>query len=300
MSSSIAPRLIAPGSADDPLVVVRSDFWHFNSIGLFDGDRACAIDPGIRRADIELLAARLRWCGDLDRPRRIDQVIVTHSHHDHLRGWPHFEGADVIQPRVAAYKDPGAQKRILAAKTAVDARLGESHADFAYPPAHVTFEDEPALRKVGGREVELRFLPGHSNCTSVVWIPSLRTLCSADYLVSPGLPYCRWDADAFDAALDQLSAWTTELGIERVWPSHNAPIHGQDNVLAAIDLDRRVMQTLRERAPAALNASDDEFSAAKAMARGLDEVRGWKAGLQARQDVDNARRVLASLSRQSV
>ena len=292
----IGPRLLQPGSSADPLVVVRSDFWHFNAIGFFDGDSACVIDPGIRREDIELLGARLRWQGRDASPRSVETVILTHSHHDHLRGWPHFESADVIQPAVAAFKPPLSRKRILAAKSAVDRRLDEEHTGFSYPPAHGTFESTRTVQ-VGTCELELRFLPGHSNCTSAVWIPSLRTLCTADYLVSPGLPYCRWDADAFDTALDTLTHWVQQDQIERVWPSHNHPINGQSDILEAIDLDRRVMQTLRARAVDAIDRGLDGQTAIDFMVEDLDAVRGWHAGLQGRQDLDNAQRVLDSLAR---
>ncbi|MFT7679069.1 MAG: glyoxylase-like metal-dependent hydrolase (beta-lactamase superfamily II) [Planctomycetota bacterium] len=296
--SSIGPRLIEPGSAADPLVAVRSDFWNFNGLGFYDGEEACVIDPGIRREDIELLGTRLRWAGGRTSPRRITKVLVTHSHHDHFRGWDSFPGAEVILPRVAADKAATPRRRILAAKSAVDDRLGEVHEGFRYPNAYPIFDERLSLQ-VGSREVELRFLPGHSDCTSVVWIPSLRTLCTADYLVSPGLPYCRWDADAFDAALDTLTRWTQEEGIERVWPAHNAPILGNAAILAAIDADRRVMQALRERAHEVHASGLDGLEAARAVSENMDGVRGWEAGVQRRQDVDNARRVLAAVAASS-
>ena len=285
------PRFLQPGSKADPLVVVRSDFWHYNSLGLFDGQNACVIDPGIRREDVELLAARLRWQGKVQSPRKIEQVILTHSHHDHLRGWKHFPKADIVQPAVSAYKALGARQRILASKSAIDQHLGERHSGFGYPPAHLTFEGVCDLQ-IGSRELQLRFLPGHSNCTSVVWIPSLRTLCTADYLVSPGLPYCRWEADAFDAALDALTKWVEEDRIERIWPSHNAPILGQTEILKAIDLDRRIMQVLRTRAKQALDKQLDDKAAIAWMVHELDSIRNWAAGRSGQQDLDNAQRVL--------
>jgi hypothetical protein len=39
---------LTAGAVDDPLVVLRSDFWAFNAIGIIGTQSACAVDPGAR------------------------------------------------------------------------------------------------------------------------------------------------------------------------------------------------------------------------------------------------------------
>ena len=113
--------------------------------------------------------------------------MLTHSHHDHIRGWQHFPGAQIHMPEVAANKPIDSQARILAGKTAIDERLQIQDPSFTYPTAQHTF-DSPTDIQVGAERVQLIPLFGHSNCCSVVWIESLRTLCTQDYLVSPASP----------------------------------------------------------------------------------------------------------------
>lgn len=284
-----APSLLRPGSARDPLVVVRSPFWSFNAIGLFDGDAALVIDPGIYPEDIALLdaAVRTRAGG----ARAVTYVVVTHSHHDHIRGWQRFPGARVVLPRVAAEKGDTARRRILAAKATIDARLGVEDPGFAYPRADAVF-DERAVLRVGALEVQLRFLPGHSDCTSVAWIPALRTLCTADYLVSPGLPYCRWEAHAFEAALTEMRRWVTDEGVERVVPAHDDLIEGHAAVLAAIDLELAYFRHLRADVRARLASGAPEEQVIADAARAIDAWRATDVGRRRVQDTDNARRVV--------
>ncbi|MDA1266479.1 MAG: MBL fold metallo-hydrolase, partial [Planctomycetota bacterium] len=237
--------LLVEGTPQDPLVVVRSRLWQFNGIGFFSGDEAVVVDPGIDPTEIALLTERVTTAHRDGPPRRVTHVLVTHSHHDHIRGWSRFEGAEVILPRVAAEKDEAARGRILAAKHKIDQHLEVDDPGFAYPEADRVFDEQVSVR-CGELTLEMRFLPGHSNCTSVVWVPQLRTLCTADYLVSPGLPYCRWQATAFDEALATLRRWVDELGVERIVPAHRELHLGRDAVFAAIAADEWAMRRTRE------------------------------------------------------
>jgi len=151
-----------------------------------------------------------------------------------------------------------------------------------------------------GLELELRFLPGHSDCTSVVWIPQLATLCSADYLVSPGLPYCRFEARLFEEALQTLERWTLELGIERILPAHNDLIEGRANILAALHEERDYFQFLREKARELRPDAESREALVRTLARACTERRGVSLGGKERQDLDNARRVVAEEWREDV
>lgn len=280
--------LLVPGTTEDPLVVVRSRLWQFNGIGLWSGDEAVVIDPGITPDEIDELHERVTTAERDGAPRRVTTVVLTHSHHDHIRGWSRFPGARVVAPRVVADKGEVARSRILAAKERIDAHLEVSDPGFGYPEVDEVFDERLELR-CGELQLELRFLPGHSDCTSVVWIPALRTLCTADYLVSPGLPYCRWQAAAFDGALRTMARWTSELGIDRVVPAHRDLHEGRAAVEAALARDTEYMDTLRAEVRAALAAGDSLELAARAIA-------AWRAedvGKRERQDLDNAQRIAA-------
>ncbi|MDF1836409.1 MAG: MBL fold metallo-hydrolase [Planctomycetota bacterium] len=296
--------MLLPGSARDPLVVVRSGFWNFNGIGLFDGDEALVVDPGIFPEDIALLGTAVATRGNPDRPRTIEHVILTHSHHDHIRGWQHFPGARVTTPQPVADKNATSRERIVAAKTAIDETLGTPDPDFVYPSAETvprlhTFEQQTSLR-VGELEVELHLLLGHSNCCSVVWIPAHQTLLTGDYLVSPGIPYCRWQAKEFEEALVWLRQFTTDRDVQRVIPANNAILKSNAEIKSALELEIDYFAHLRATCQD-LHATG--LSKDKAIRQAADtiipfrESRGKTTTRAARrQDRDNAGRILKEIA----
>lgn len=269
------------------LVVLRCGLWRYNAIGLVSEGAACAIDPGITPEEIGALRTRLTRDG-----ATVTHVVLTHAHHDHIRGWQAFPGAVVSMPRIGADKSADARARILAGKAQVDRKLGLDDADFRYPEVDVAFDDR-AQFELGALTVETRFLAGHSNCTSVVVVPELRTLFSADYLVHPGLPYCRFEAAPFEAAHRTLRAWALAEGIERIVPAHESVLEGQAAILAAIDAELEYFAVLRADIARRLAAGEDETHLTRAAAAMLGARRGVDLGPRAIQDLDNARRVLA-------
>ncbi len=281
---------LTAGPADDPLIVLRSDFWGYNSIGIIGEDSACAVDPGVRPGEL----TRLRRSLETRRGQRlVSNVVLTHSHHDHIRGWQAFPGARISMPQVAAEKPAQARQRILAAVRAIDEHLAVTAPEFTYPLVDEAF-DEMLAFDLGRCPVEVHFLPGHSNCTSVVHLPSCKTLLTADYLVMPGLPYCRWEVESHEEALRTLLRWCGEWGVERIVPAHNEILQGE-RLRAAILEDLEYFAVLREVVAGELACGRDRESAVRRAAKRMGVRRGRDIGGRRRQDLDNARRVLGVL-----
>ncbi len=283
--------LIDTPVGESGLVVQRCDLWGYNAIGIVSGDAAVAVDPGITPEGIATFRAALEAGG----ARRVTHVVLTHSHHDHIRGWNAFGDAVVVAPSVVAAKKDGPRARILAGKSKVDERMGVSDEDFVYPVVDRTFEEQMTLQ-VGTLTLELRSLPGHSDCTSIVLVPELKALLSADYLVSPGLPYCRWEAAPFERANGTLKDLIVEFGIERVVPAHNDLLESQDAALAAIEEELSYFRFLRQEVERQLEHNLPTDKLLRACGAAMAERRGVDLGPKARQDADNARRVLKELS----
>ena len=284
-------HFLLDGSTDDPLVVLRSATWAYNSIGLFDGDQALVVDPGLATSEVHALRQHLeKGCG-ASSERRFSHVLLTHAHHDHMRGWMEFPGAAVTFPQVAAEKEATPRERILAAKAKFDEKLDDPVVGFRYPEPDLTFKDVLRL-KVGNLEIEQRFLPGHSNCTSIVWIPALKTLLSADYLVTPGMPYCRWQARDFEQAIETLTTWTLEERIERIVPAHQTILNGHDAILEALAAEREYMCVLREQVRHLIAEGIETWPGVRSAAKFMVTRRGSDLGGR-RQDLDNARRIWA-------
>lgn len=271
---------------DSGLIVQRSEHWGYNAIAVVSGGEACVVDPGITRGEIESFRAAVER-GD----RVVTHVLLTHSHHDHIRGWDAFGEARVIAPVVVDEKDERARRRILAGKSKFDERIGEPNETFRYPEIDRTFVERDEL-SVGRLNVELRFLPGHSNCTSVVIVPELRSMLSADYLVTPGLPYCRFEVGPFEAAHREMLDLIEEYDLVRVVPAHNAILESKDAIQAAIRVELDYFAALREFVQSYRDEGLDGDRLIKACGRAMGERRGVDLGARARQDLDNAKRLI--------
>jgi len=275
---------------DGTLVVLRCCLWRYNAIGLVSQGVACAVDPGITPDELATLRTRLQVGG-----ARVTHVVLTHAHHDHIRGWQAFPGASVVMPRIGADKEPDRRARILAGKRQVDTKLGVDDPDFVYPVVDVRVDEHYTIT-LGALTVEVRFLPGHSNCTSVVLVPESKTLFSADYLVHPGLPYCRFEAAPFEEAHRRMRAWVLAGEVERVVPAHEDVLVGRSAILAALDEELDYFAHLRGEVRARLAAGENGERLVRAAASALTERRrartGEDVGARGVQDQDNARRVL--------
>ncbi|QDV06547.1 Hydroxyacylglutathione hydrolase [Planctomycetes bacterium Poly30] len=282
--------LVDTAAGADGLVVQRCQLWGYNAIGVVSGDEAIAVDPGITPEEIASFRAALLANG----ARRVTHVVITHSHHDHIRGWDAFEGATIVAPSAVASKPADSRARILAGKAKVDERMGVADSSFEYPSVDVTFGEAHELR-VGHLSLLLRSLPGHSDCSSVVVIPKLRTLLSADYLVSPGLPYCRWEPAPFERANERLSEFIEEFDIDRVVPAHNDLLESRGAALSAIEEELSYFRFLRTEVRRQMALGVTGHRLLHACAAAMTERRGVDLGRKAHQDADNARRVQKEL-----
>lgn len=260
-----------------------SRLWHFHAHAVVAGTDAALVDPGIFPDELDALAKDLE-----SRRARVAIVFLTHSHHDHIRGWQRFTGARVAAPKAVAEKDESARARILAAKEAIDKKFGASDPGFAYPKADLLLESPSAL-PLGDCEILFRMNPGHSNCSSTLIVPKERALFSGDYLVSPGMPYCRWRVDEFQQALERLRGWVSEFGVETIYPAHNEPIAGRAAIEAALAAERNYFERLLEIVEK-LDAPDrPEEEIAKLAAQAIRPGKLWE------QDRDNAKRALREI-----
>jgi len=261
----------------------RSRFWHFNAHAILCEGEAAVVDPGIFPDELDRFAQTIAARG-----ARVREVILTHSHHDHIRGWQRFQGARVVVPKRLQEKDATARARILAAKAAVDAKFGVDDPGFSYPEPGLAFDEETTLY-VGGSEVLLRMNPGHSDCSSVVIVPAARALFSGDYLVSPGMPYCRWRVDRHVGALENVARWAEEFAVETACPAHNDPIQGKAAIGEALRLEKEYFDCLRQIVAELFQQKLPEEELIKETARRIRPGKLWE------QDRDNARRALREL-----
>jgi hypothetical protein len=106
------------------------------------------------------------------------------------------------------------------------------------------------------------------------------------------MPYCRWQARDFERAIETLTTWTLEDGIERIVPAHESILEGRDAILEALAAERDYMRVLRNQVQQLAAVGVDAEIGTRQAARFMVARRGSDLSGR-RQDIDNARRMWA-------
>ena len=146
------------------------------------------IDPGTNSYIFEELQLISTGVGK----RRVEQIILTHEHFDHSGGLQYF--IDEYKPSVLA--------------------LSKS-----LPTTNQTHDGQ--IIKVGNREAQILFTPGHSSDSLCIYVPEEKTLFSGDtplFIKAPGGSY----TSDYVEALKRLM----KLDIRTIYSGHDYPIIG--------------------------------------------------------------------------
>lgn len=194
--------------------MLTSGIWQLSSVVLSARGGCWVVDPGYFPRELEALEARASARG------KVDAVVFTHGHWDHVVGWRSFPTARVLGSARLAQAVAGRDR--AAAKNLEDARefdgrwYIERGAPLAWPEA-VTPVAEGEVRRIGDFEITALHLPGHSDDGLALLVRDYGLLIAGDYLSPLEIPFVE-DLDAYRATLRRLLALLPEL--ESVIPGH--------------------------------------------------------------------------------
>ena len=220
----------------------RGLFPHCNGY-LLTGEETVLIDTGIGEGKIR----------EIDERSRIDVVIITHSHPDHILNWDLLEDRHLLLPqqtpdavydlellgqRFAGTLEGGARWVEVFGRGLGLVPLREPDGRFA----------DGDLLKVGGAELEAIHAPGHLDDYYCFLDRNSGTLITADIDFSSFGPwYCNPEADIelFQANIRKLMG----LPYSRACSSHNTPVKGRainefDAFMSGFDRHRRTVLEL--------------------------------------------------------
>ncbi len=207
-----APR---PGPSKALAVeVFTSGIWKLSSVLLSRGGRALAVDPGYFPRELSALAERARAHG------RVDAVVFTHGHWDHVIGWRTFPGAEVLgSPDLAEAVASGSERarEDLDGARQFDGRWYVERPEPLGWPARIRPLTPGARLDLGGAAIEAIHLPGHSPDGLGLVIPDRGLLIAGDYLSPEEIPFVD-DLDAYRATLRRLIELLESLDL--VIPGH--------------------------------------------------------------------------------
>jgi hydroxyacylglutathione hydrolase len=211
--------------------VLTSGIWQTNTTILASGGSCLIVDPAYFPRELDAIAAR---AGELGRAHA---VAFTHGHWDHVMGHAAVPHAPVwLSATLASAIAEGAPR---AARYLEDAREFDSRWYVPRPSGH-RWPDAPVgladgeTRRLGGLELRVLHVPGHSPDDLALVVGGLELLLVGDYLSPCEIPFVD-DAAAYRATLVRLLDVLGE--VRQVVPGHGPRLTASEAIsIARADL----------------------------------------------------------------
>ena len=219
--------------------------YDMNTGILHDAGHAALIDPALLPDEVEDIAA---FCEG--QQLKVETVVLTHHHWDHILGAARFPGAHVV-----AHQAYVAQTALDLERTRRSIRrLYEAEGAAADIPFDPRMPDQTVERiiglMVGGTRVQLVHTPGHARDHLSMYDPDTACLWAGDLLSDLEIPFVSDRLDAFERTLGMFAAMEIHLLV----PGHGSFTRDRAEITGRIDADRSYLSGLRTRIEAVVLA----------------------------------------------
>jgi len=203
---------------------------------LHDAGHAALIDPALLPDEVEDIAA---FCEG--QQLKVETVVITHHHWDHLLGAARFPGAHVV-----AHQAYIAQTALDLEETRHSIRRyyereGVAPAGPFDPPMPDQTVDHIIGLTIGGVHVQLLHTPGHARDHLSVYDPDAACLWAGDLLSDLEIPFVSDRLDAFERTLGMFAAMEVHLLV----PGHGNVTRDPAEIRRRIEADRSYLSELR-------------------------------------------------------
>jgi glyoxylase-like metal-dependent hydrolase (beta-lactamase superfamily II) len=221
------------------------------------------IDPGGAAAPESALR-------QLDQKWPVQAVLLTHAHHDHIKGietWTQGRNIPVIGQRelvdFMAHNDRlhWFDQRRLAIQSGTPLPPIDT-VSFSTPvPATVLFDDNYTY-EYGGLHFEMFHTGGETPDQCVIWVPELKAVFIGDNYYSSFPNTSTLRGSPFRPPLEYIAALdkAISLGPEIVMPGHGEPLLGQENIHNKLTRYRDAIQYVHDATVKGMNEGKDVFT----------------------------------------
>ena len=205
---------------------------------LHDAGYAALIDPALLPDEVEDIAA---FCEG--QQLKVETVVITHHHWDHLLGAARFPGAHVVaQQAYVAETALDLDRTRRSIRRYYEAEGVVPGAPFDPPMPDQTVDYIIGLT-IGDIRVQLVHTPGHARDHLSVYDPDAACLWAGDLLSDLEIPFVSDRIDAFERTLGMFAAMEIHLLV----PGHGSLTCDRAEIRRRIDADRSYLSELRTR-----------------------------------------------------
>lgn len=224
---------------------------------LHDAAHAALIDPALLPDEVEDIAA---FCEG--RQLKVETVVLTHHHWDHLLGAARFPGAHVVTHQAYIVQTALELEQTRRSIRRYYEAEGVAPAAPFDPPMPDQTVDRVIGLTIGGIRVQLLHTPGHARDHLSVYDPDAACLWAGDLLSDLEIPFVSDRLDAFEQTLGMFAGMEIHLLV----PGHGSLTRDRAEIMGRIDADRSYLSELRTRIEAVVLAGGTAHAAVAACA----------------------------------
>jgi glyoxylase-like metal-dependent hydrolase (beta-lactamase superfamily II) len=224
---------------------------------LHDAEHAALIDPALLPDEVEDIAA---FCEA--QQLKVETVVITHHHWDHVLGAARFPGAHVVTHQsYVAQTALDLQWTRSSIRRYYEAEGVVSAASFDPPMPDQTVDRIVGLT-IGGVRVQLVHTPGHARDHLSIYDSEAACLWAGDLLSDLEIPFVSDRLDAYERTLGMFAGMVIEVLV----PGHGSLTRDRAEIAQRIDADRSYLAELRTRIQAVVLAGGTVQAAVAACA----------------------------------
>ncbi len=193
-----------------------STFMGMNSVFVSGNDKkGFLVDPGVYPAEIDKIKRFIE-----DKELEVDNLVLTHTHGDHISGWGEFSSFPVYASEKVLNKSEQTKNKDLAFVKKLYKKNDCDPSALKFPEPIFTVKDG-AKEIMADLEVYFYEISGHAVDQVAVIVPALHLLLAGDMLIYKFIPIVLQGFNSYLEGLGKLKKLVEEYDIETVAPGHS-------------------------------------------------------------------------------
>jgi hydroxyacylglutathione hydrolase len=216
-----------------------SQFIGMNSAIVYEGSAAYLIDPGVFPPELQ----RIRNFIEKENLVKV-QLLLTHTHGDHISGWKTFGEFPIYVHRCMAEKSQQVRDNDVRYLQGMYRKQGYENFDQLAFPEHAILIDEGKFVSVEPYSFAFFHVPGHSVDMTSIIIPEERLMLSGDMLIQTPVPFILHSIRQYWDSLKRLKRLVLQYEIDCLIPGHGRPAKVQHEIISRIENEQKYVKEL--------------------------------------------------------